>query len=466
MSSKFDICIIGSGPGGYKAAVSAALRGARVVIIEKSVWGGCCLNRGCVPKKAWYHSAKLIQASSNWAAKGLKTTIAADLEQAWQHQREVVSRVRESYVDYLARLKVSRLEGSASLLSSSQVRVDGKDGSETIEASNIIIATGSRPWVPADMVLKSNHVLSTDMLFQEDLPEGNRVGVLGSGVIATEMAFILSQFGKQVSWFARSEPMSRSHYSPQAMKTLYRTLKEAGVSWYPNTEVDSWKDDNTTVQLTLNNGEQHEVDWLLLATGRQAYTLGLGLENIPIKTTQAGLIEVNDYLQTVASNIYAIGDVCSENMTANQALADAEVAVNNILEPGQKQKRKQWVPAVVYSSVEMARLGLNDDQAEDQGYEPAIGFSAFVTSPQALAQADTEGFVRVLADMDSGKLLGGEVIGAEAGELIQLLAQASTQQDALRVIAQQSWNHPARNEEFLHAIETMANKWGLGEFVF
>ncbi len=204
---------------------------------------------------------------------------------------------------------------------------------------------------------------------------------------------------------------------------------------------------------------------MLFATGRRAHTADLGLENTAVVLDEKGFVQTDETLQTAEPGIYAIGDVVGPYMNANQALADATIVIDNIL-GAERQREPLWVPELVYSAVELARVGMDDEQAEDAGFEPAVGFAAFETSPRALGQDDTRGFVRLLADMDSGEVLGGEIVGHEAGELIALLAQGGDRDSLLRRIAQAPVNHPSRAEELLNATETLAARWGLGEFVF
>jgi len=472
MSETYDITVIGSGPGGYRAAILAALRGQRVAIVEKADWGGCCLNRGCVPKKAWHHSAQLLAAGDELAKRGLRGRLEADLAGAWDHQEGVVATVQDSYINYMKRLGVSALTGHARLADARTVRVADAHGSEQeLKTEHVILATGSRPFLPEGVEPVSGRILTTDMLFDERPPEGRRVAVIGSGVIGTEFAFILHMLGCEVSWLTGSPPLSRTAFSRQALGTLKSALARHGVE--PRTgarlagaEVVTADGGEQEVAVRLDDGSEVRCDWLLLGTGRVPYTDGLGLETLGIELDEGGFIARNARLQTSAANVYAIGDCTSAQMTANQALADATLAVGNIIDGAGREQDPAWVPEAVYSAVELARIGLDDDTAEDEGYEPAVGFAAFETSPRALGQSDTDGFVRLLGDMDSGELLGGEIVGAEAAELIHLLSTAPDRATALQWLVRGRYNHPGRAEELLNAAETMASKWGLEEFLF
>jgi dihydrolipoamide dehydrogenase len=466
MSGSFDLAVIGSGPGGYRAAVLGALRGLDVAIVERADWGGCCLNRGCVPKRDWYHTARILAAQRHFEARGLRGgPLSGDLAQAWQHQRGVVERVRDSYRAYLKHLKVRAIEGHARFLGPEEIRVEGPNGIESLRARHSIIATGAAAKVPAPFEPVDGRVLTTDMLFDHPPPPGRRVAVVGSGVVATEFAFILGMLGHEVTWLVRSAPLARLGFSPQALSVLRAQFAFHGIEPQRISGYSSVRLDGEHVHIDVDGGASFEVDWVVLGTGRSPMTKGLGLDSIGVHTDHQGFVERDDQLRTAVPNIYAIGDVAGHWMTANHALSDATVAIENIL-GGARRQDGRFVPMVIYSAVEMARLGLDEDAAEDEDLEPAIGFAAFETSPCALGQDAPEGFVRLIGELDSGVLLGGEIIGGEAGELIHLLSLAPDRETALAWLARGTWNHPARAEEILNATETLASKWNLQEQVF
>jgi dihydrolipoamide dehydrogenase len=460
---EFDLVVIGSGPGGYRAAVLGVMRGLSVAIIEKAQWGGCCLNRGCVPKKAWHHTARLIASGQGFAGRGVRGVLTADLDQAWRHQRQVSAAVRDSYRDYLKRLGIVAIEGEAAFVDAHRVAVDGK---KEVRGRHFVVATGASPFVPAPFVLTPGRVLTTDELFDVPPPPGKRMALIGSGAIGTEFAFILAMFGLEVVWIAQSAPLANSRFSSPALKLLHDALREQGVVPRTGCRALGAEITDESVRLMLDDGSTAEVDWVLLGTGRRPHTAALNLAAAGVTVTDRGFIAVNDFLQSSMPHIYAIGDVSNSHMTANHALADAAAAVANIVAPGSRRRDNLAVPELVYSAVELGRIGLSEKQAEDEGLEPATGFAAFETDPCALGQDDTAGFVRLIADMDDGRLLGAEVAGAEAGELIHLIALHYGREDALRQFSQSCYNHPARAEGLQNAAETLAARWGLVKQVF
>lgn len=457
-----DVAVIGSGPGGYRAAVLGALRGLSVAIIERGVWGGTCLNRGCVPKKTWYETARAVAANARYAHRGLRGALTAELAEAWRHQREVVTTVRTSYVDYLRRLGIASYTGEARFVDAHTLDVDGVQ----VRARHVVIATGSSPYVPPSLPLHADRVLSTDDLFDRQPPAGRRVAVVGSGVVGAEMAWILAMLGCEVAWLMGQTPLGREGYSAGARRVLSEAFAAHGL--VPRT---ASRPLGATVRadgvaLRLPGDAELLVDWVLLGTGRVPNTASLDPARAGIACDADGFVVTDAALRTSQPHVFAIGDCAHREMTANHALADATVAIANIVAPGSARRDASIVPEVVYSAVELARVGLSEEAAEAQGLEPAVGFGGFDVNPAALASDEARGFVRVVADHDTGALLGAEVAGMEAGELIHVAAPLVGRADGLRVLAGLRYNHPALAEEFLNAVETLAAKWGMAPAVF
>jgi dihydrolipoamide dehydrogenase len=461
-ASPFDIAVVGSGPGGYRAAVLGALRGLTVAIIERGVWGGTCLNRGCVPKKTWYETARAVAANPRYAARGLSGELVPDLAQAWRHQHDVVRTVREGYVDYLRRLGVASHVGAARFVDAHTLDVDGV----RVQARHVIIATGSSPSWPAALAPHPGRILTTDDLFDQPVPVGRRVAVIGSGVVGTEMAFILGMLGCEVTWLTAATPLAREGYSAGALRVLGDTIAARGRA--PRTASRPTRAEVRTddVRLHLPDGASVDVDWVLLGTGRTPNTAALDLARAGIACDADGFVVVDAELRTAQPHVFAIGDCAHRQMTANHALADATVAIANIVAPGSARRDAAAVPHVVYGATELARVGLSEDDAEALGREPAVGFGSFDVNPAALAADEPRGFVRVVADHDVGTLLGAEVVGRDAGELIHVAAPLVGRDDGLRALASLRYNHPALAEEFLNAVETLAAKWQMSTAVF
>jgi dihydrolipoamide dehydrogenase len=284
-------------------------------------------------------------------------------------------------------------------------------------------------------------------------------------VVGTEFAFILTMLGCKVVWLAQQLPLSRSAFSEAARAMLMARLAAHGIAIRSAARPVYARADDKGVSVGLPDGAEERVDWVLLGAGRMPQTAGLDLAAAGVATTAEGFIETDAARRTSAPGLYAIGDVTNAAMTSNHALADAAIAVGDIIAPN-RPTRHAAVPQVVYSALELARIGMNQDAAEALGHEPAVGFAAFAASPAALAEGDADGYIRILSEMDQGGLLGAELVGPAAGELIHLIAIEFGTAEALRRLAGSAYNHPARAEEILNAIETLAVKWGLSRQVF
>ena len=450
---QYDLIVIGSGPGGYRAAVLAAQRGLKVGIVEKADWGGCGLNRGCVPKNAWHHSAKLIAASRSNTKRGVHGNLSGDLTQAWDHQKKMVKAVRDNYIGNMKQLGIAGFAAQAAFVDAHTINLDGRD---SLSSAHFIIATGASTFVPKPFYLIENKVLTSDELFSQAPPEGKRVAIVGSGAVATEFAFILAMLGKEVTWICQTPPLANSSFSATARKLLMEKFQQYGIETKIGNRPEAIEIMPEGVKLILPGGaEEAVVDWVLLGTGRRPHTTGLNLDAAGVNTDSKGYIKVNACLQTAQPNIFAIGDVANQRMSANQALADEQIAVANILHPGARKQDRSAVPELIYTALEMGRVGLNGAAGNK---DPAIGLATFESNPRAMGQDAIDGFVRLVADAQSGVLLSGEVVGPDASELVHIIAQHYGQPDALQHLAQAYYNHPARAEEIFTAAAEIAAK--------
>ena len=450
---QYDLIVIGSGPGGYRAAVLAAQSGLSVAIVEKAEWGGCGLNRGAIPKNAWHHSAKRIAESRGYAKRGVQGTLNGDLAQAWEHQKKTVKTIRDSYIGNMKQLGIAGFAAQAAFVDAHSIALDGHDN---LSAAHFIVATGSSSFVPKPFYLAENKVLTSDELFTQAPPSGKRVAIVGSGAVASEFAFILAMLGKEITWISQNPPLTNSHFSAAARQLLLEKFRLYGIEPKLGIRPEAVEILPEGVKLLLQ-GDAGEVvvDWVLLGTGRRPHTTGLNLDAAGVNTDSKGFIKVNECLQTVQPNIYAIGDVANQRMCANQALADAQIAVANILHPESRKQDRSAVPDLVYSALELGRIGLNG-AAENK--QPVIGLTTFESNPRAQGQDTTDGYLRLVADAQSGVLLSGEVAGVGAGELVHIIAQHYGQPNALQHLAQAFYNHPARAEAFFNVAAEIAAK--------
>ncbi len=458
---KLDLIIIGSGPGGYKAAITAAHLGAKVALVDKGLAGGCCLNEGCIPKKTLLHLASLIEDVERLQGRGLEGKVKGDFPAAMKHKDAVVAGIRDNFGVWLRRLGVRSIGGAARLLDSRTVEVslnapDPKSG-ETVQvltAPKIIIATGSQPGevdaCPTDgqRVINSHHF----MYDLDHLPPS--VLCIGGGAIGCELGFLLHQFGSQVTIVEQGDSLLNTVRLPERAKTmLERKFKRIGIEVRKNlTVVTSDKGDHG-VAVTFSDGSQGNYDRVLVAAGRRPYTQGLGLEEAGVRLTPEGFVDTNEFLESSVPGIYAIGDVKPGPMTANAALHDAKVAAANAISGAKLRPNYLKVPVVFHTAFEIAAVGLAENQAETAGFEAEAARSNMGGSGKARAHHDVEGLIEVVHDSETGQLLGGCIVGPEAGEQIHMMAAACQSTRGLWFFKDMSYSHPSWCEELETAID-------------
>lgn len=471
---QFDLIIIGSGPGGYKAAITAAHLGAKVALIEKGLPGGTCLNQGCIPKKTLLHLASLIEDVNALQGRGLIGQVQGDFISAMAHKNDVVGGIRDNFTVWLKRLGVRVFIGEARLLDNRRVRVEpstdhtvaefgitftGKDSLAVatpldMEADRIILATGSEPKqlesCPTDGARIMN---SRDFMYKLDrLPKS--VLCVGGGAIGVELGFLLHQFGSRVCLVEEGDRLlDQEHIPERASNVLERKFKRIGIDVHKNTTVTESRVSEHGVAVSFSDGSHHWFDHVLVGVGRQPITAGLGLEAAGVRLTPEGFIEVSEYLETSVPGIYAIGDVKPGPMTANAALHDAKVAAANAINGNTLRTNYHKVPVVIHSALEMAAVGLTEELAEQAGFEPDVARSSFGGSGKARAHHDYEGFIEVVHDGETGQLLGGCIVGPEAGEQIHMMTAACQSERGLWFFTDMSYSHPSWCEELETAID-------------
>lgn len=449
-----DIVVIGSGPGGYKAAVTAAHLGAKVALIEKGLPGGTCLNQGCVPKKALVHLATLIEDVNTLQGRGLTGQVKGDFAAALAHRDSVVSGIRDNFPFWLRRLGISMHQGAARLLSSSEIEVTSPGKREVLSSGKIIIATGAAPRehdaCPTDgkVIINSRHF----MFDMKTLPPS--VLFVGGGAIGTELGFLMHQFGSRVTIVESAHRLlDKAGIPERASATLERKFARLGIDVRKQVTVAQCTRTENGARVRLTDGTEAEYACVFVAIGRRPMSADLNLAQAGVSLDAAGFIETDDYLQTSVPGIYAIGDVKNGPMTANGALHDAKIAATNAVEGNCMQANYKRVPIVIDSALEIAAVGLTEEQAETAGFEPDVARASFGGSAKARARHDYEGFIEVVHDGETGQLLGGCITGPEAGEQIHMMAAACQSERGLWFFTDMSYSHPSWTEEIENAID-------------
>jgi len=452
---EFDLIVIGSGPGGYKAAITAAHLGARVALIERDQPGGTCLNQGCVPKKTLVYLAALMEDVNALNGHGLLGRVQGDFPAALAHKDEVVATIRKNFPVWLRRLGVRVFEGHGRLLAPHRVRVEGTgDEPVTLTGSRVILATGSRPRPLDACPTDGERIISSRdfMLTHQPLP-GSMLFV-GGGAIGCELGYLMNQFGAEVTIAEADERLlDRPGIPERASRMLEDKLDRLGVTVRKGITVAQTRREGDGVEVTFSDGSRQSFERVLVAIGREPLTDGLGLENAGIGPDQDGFIPVSEFAETETPDHYAIGDLTRGPMTANAALHDAKVAAINAVKGRRMKHNYRRVPVVVDSALEIAAVGLTEAQAEAAGFEADIARSGFAASAKARGRLDTEGFIEVVHDEETGQLLGGCIVGPEAGEQIHLLSAACHSPRGLWFFTDMNYSHPSWCEALEAAID-------------
>lgn len=446
---KYDVTVIGSGPGGYVAAIRCAQLGFKTALIEKySTLGGTCLNVGCIPSKALLDSTEHYHnAQTTFAEHGIKLTgVKADLGQMIKRKGEVVSQTTEG-IDYLMKKnKIDVLQGVGSFVDKHNIKISGAKES-TIETDKVIIATGSKPSsLPFIDIDKKRVITSTEALELKEIPK--HLIIIGGGVIGLELGSVYARLGAKVSVVEYLDSLVPT-MDKMLGRELKKVLKKLGFDFYLKHKVTGVKSTAKTVTVTAESpkGENVELkgDYCLVAVGRKPYTVGLGLENVGITTDKGGRIEVDEHLKTSADNIYAIGDVVKGAMLAHKAEEEG-VFVAEVLARQKPHINYNLIPGVVYTWPEIASVGFTEEQLKEQGREYKSGSFPYRALGRARASMDIDGQVKVLADKATDEILGVHIIGARAADMIAAAVTAMEYRASAEDVARMSHAHPTYME--------------------
>lgn len=456
--SSFDVVVIGSGPGGYVAAIRCAQLGFNTAIIEKyPTLGGTCLNVGCIPSKALLDSSHHYHdATSHFKEHGIDIAgeIKVNIEQMINRKKGVVDQ-NVSGIKYLMdKNKITVLQGVGSFEDATHIKVTKDDGSsETIEAKYTIIATGSKPSsLPFIKIDKERIITSTEALNLKEVPK--HLIVIGGGVIGLELGQVYLRLGAEVSvveYLDRIIPGMDAGLS----KELTKVLKKQGMKFYTSHKVKSVeKKGKTGVQVQAENAKGETItldgDYSLVSVGRRPYTDGLNAEAAGVKISERGQVEVNDHLQTSASNIYAIGDVIRGAMLAHKAEEEGVFVAETLA--GQKPHIDyNLIPGVVYTWPEVAAVGKTEEQLKEAGVAYKSGSFPFKALGRSRASMDTDGFVKILADAKTDEVLGVHMIGARTADLIAEAVTAMEFKASAEDISRMSHAHPTYAEAIKEA---------------
>lgn len=452
------LTVIGAGPGGYVAAIRAAQLGARVTVIEEREVGGTCLNLGCIPTKALVASSEVLHRMRRAEEYGLVINgdIRPDLKKIMERKDKIVSIQVKGIRSLFKSRDIQLIEGRAELLDGKKVRVRKKDGTEeTLEADFIIIATGSRPAsipaFPADGV----NILSSDDVWRlTEIPKS--MVIIGAGVIGCEFACIFRELGTDVT-MVELLPRALSTEDEDISDIMEKELKKKKIKLLTSVKVESVTRSSSEVILRLSDGKELRAEKVLVSIGRSFNSEGLGLEKIGIEKGKRGEIKVNERMETSIKGIYAIGDVTGGILLAHVASKEGIVASTNAC-GGDERIDYSVVPAAIFTSPEIASVGLREFQAKEAGIPIVTGSFQYRALGKAHAMGEITGLFKIVADAKTDRVLGVHIIGAHASDIIHEAALAIKAGLRVKDIAEMIHSHPTLSEGLMEAAEDVHNR--------
>lgn len=450
--TKFDLIVIGAGPGGYVAAIRAAQLGMKVACVDKrETLGGTCLNVGCIPSKALLNASEKFAEAKDGALKDLGISVSGvklDLAAMMTRKDEIVSGLTGGISMLFAKNKVTRLTGSAKIIAAGKVEIfDGKDAG-SYEATNILIATGSVPTsLPGIEIDETKIVSSTGALALDKLPK--KMVVIGAGYIGLEMGTVWSRLGTDVE-VVEYLPRILPGMDSEVASKFKGILESQGIAFHLGTAVEKAETTKSGVKITVKSADDAasktiNCDVALVSVGRKPMIEGLGLEEVGVALTDRGQIAVDEDFETNIPGIFAIGDVIPGPMLAHKAEEDGVAAVE-IMAGMAGHVDYDLVPGIVYTAPEIATLGKTEDALKDAGIAYKKGVFPFLANSRARAAGHETGFVKLLADAETDEVLGAHIIGHEAGTLIHEIAVGMSFKASSEDIARTCHGHPTMNE--------------------
>ncbi|WKY07493.1 hypothetical protein Q1695_007170 [Nippostrongylus brasiliensis] len=452
-----DIVVIGAGPGGYVAAIKAAQLGMKTICVEKDpTLGGTCLNVGCIPSKSLLNNSHYWHMTHHdFANRGIDCTATLNLTKMMEAKSSSVKALTGGIVQLFKANKVGHIQGVGTITSPNQVQVKKNDGSvETINTRNILIATGSEvtpfPGIPID---EETIISSTGALSLKSVPK--KMVVIGAGVIGLELGSVWQRLGAEVTAVEFLGHIGGFGIDMEVAKTFQRILAKQGLKFLLNTKVMSASRDGGQIKVEVEGAKDGkkqtlECDVLMVSIGRRPYTKDLGHESVGITLDDKGRVPVNERFQTKVPSIYAIGDCIAGPMLAHKAEDEGILCVEGIC-GGPVHIDYNCIPSVIYTHPEVAWVGKPEEQLKQEGVEFKVGKFPFIANSRAKTNFDTEGFVKVLADKQTDRMLGVHIIGPNAGEMIAEGALALEYGASAEDVARVCHPHPTLSEAFREA---------------
>lgn len=453
---KSEVAVIGAGPGGYVAAIRLAQLGKNVVLIDKDKLGGICLNYGCIPSKAMIYAAEFldkIKKSENMGISVEKVTMDFNKMQDWKDS--IISNLNKGIESLCKSNKIKVVRGEAYFEGSNKLKVTNGKNVDYIEFEKAIIAVGSKPVeLPGFKFDGKKIISSTEALYLDKIPKN--LAVIGGGYIGLELGTVYAKLGSKVN-VIEMEGQILPGFDKEIANVLQRNLEKLEVKIYLNSKAIKFENGKVTIESKDKDNLAIDADNALVAVGRIPVTNNIGLENTKVKLDDKGFIKVDKNLRTNDENIYAIGDVSTGPMLAHKASSQGKFVAEAIV--GNKGSYENIVvPAVIFTDPEIATVGMDEKEAKDKGIKIKIGKFPFMVSSRAMTRNATEGFVKVIADEKSNKILGVQIVGSEASDLISEAALAIKMNATLDDLALTIHPHPTLSESLMEAAEATMGK--------
>jgi len=456
MNDRVENLVIGSGPGGYVAAIRLGQLGRESMLVEKETLGGVCLNVGCIPSKVIVRAAKLMKQIQRAQDFGIETSQPKiDLERLQMWKKNVVDRVT-SGVAYLCKgNRVNVVYGEATFQTQHEVQVRTKDSTTMVSADNVIIATGSRPVELPGFKFDGKFVITTtEALSFTEAP--NNFVIIGGGVSGLELGMAYAQFGSHVTVIEMLDQLLPG-IDLGLVRVVERAVKKLGVETHLKARAKWAKDGKVSAQLADGREIEVPADKVMVVVGRRPNSDHIGLDKAGVKTDPAGFIQVNARMQTNVPGVYAIGDVVGMPLLAHKASKQGVVAAEVISGQASAADFKA-IPSAVWTDPEIATVGLTEAEARKQGYDPIVGRFPFTALGRAVAVGETDGFIKVVADKESERILGAHMVGADVTDLISEATLAIEMGATLDDLALTVHPHPTLPEGLMEAAEAAKGK--------
>jgi dihydrolipoamide dehydrogenase len=449
----YDLIVIGAGTGGYVAAIKAAQLGKKVALVEKGDLGGTCLNVGCIPTKTMIANAHVLEKIKHAADFGISVgSISIDYAKMKERKDGVISKIRKGLEGLIKSHGVTIIRGAAEFTGPKEIKVKGQDN-VILHAENVIIASGSEPMDVKAFPCDSNHKIynSTTILEMTQLPK--TLAIIGGGYIGCEFASLYAELGVKVI-LLEALPMIVSLQGKAISDTLTAAFKKKGIDVQTGVMVEGIDKTASGLSIRVKDKSPIEADAVLVSIGRKVVSQGMGIQNAGVLISERGQITVNDKMETNVPGIYAVGDVTGKLMLAHVAAHQGITAAINAT-GGEAVMHYNAVPAVIFTSPEIAMVGLTQEEAVEKGYTVGTGKFPFQVLGKAIATMDTDGFAQVVIDKKTGQILGAQVVGYEAASLIAEMTLAIANELTIDCLADTIHAHPTLPEA-LHEAGLMA----------